>query len=61
MESVIASLSLFISSCFLEENLFSKQVVFFGRLFKTCLSITYELFKTTEPIIQLTVAVHVQR
>lgn len=48
-------------SYFLEENLFSKQVVFFGRLFKTCLSITYELFKTTEPIIQLTVAVHVQR
>lgn len=42
---------IFISSCFLEENLFSKQVFFFGRLFKTCLSITYELFKTTEPII----------
>lgn len=30
---------------------FFKTSVFFGRLFKTCLSITYELFQTTEPII----------
>lgn len=43
------------------KKIFFQNKCFFGRLFKTCLSITYELFKTTEPIIQLTVAVHVQR
>lgn len=50
MESVIAAslyLLIFWKKIFFQNN------CFFGRLFKTCLSITvtYELFKTTEPII----------
>lgn len=47
MESVIASLYLLV----FWKKIFFQNKCFFGRLFKTCLSITYELFKTTEPII----------